>query len=169
MSLLDFMVELEVDCPDSDANDVAFVWATTTIGGHDAVEEFVACRVYPLLALFGFGDVSVGMTIVSKVETPLPVFPVEAISTEASSHFLATVEMNAKKILGSYGPREHEVCMAVKLPSGGHLNRVFEQIGVSYALRPLPGTEAFMAATKKRKADVSKKTPTKKAEVVVTP
>jgi hypothetical protein len=47
--------------------------------------------------------------------------------------------------------------MVVKLPNGGHLNWVFELIGVSYAPRPFPGTEAFATATKKHKAGMSKK------------
>jgi hypothetical protein len=116
MSVLDYIVEPMVDCPGSDANDTAFVQATTTIGGCDAVEEFLACGMYPLLADFGFGVVRVGTTVMSKVETPLPVFPVEAISMEAANHFFfVTVETGAEIILGNYRPREHEVCTAVKL------------------------------------------------------
>jgi hypothetical protein len=49
-SELDYVVEPEVEWPDDDPNDVAFVRATTTIGGHDVVEEYVACKMY-LLAL----------------------------------------------------------------------------------------------------------------------
>jgi hypothetical protein len=44
--------------------------------------------------------------------------------------------------------------MTAKLPNGGNLNRVFEPMSVPYALCPLPSTEAFQAATKKRKAEV---------------
>jgi hypothetical protein len=33
MSVFDYVVELEVDCPDDDMNDMAFVQATSTIGG----------------------------------------------------------------------------------------------------------------------------------------
>jgi hypothetical protein len=38
MSAVDYMVELEVECSDDDAKDVAFVHATTTIGGQDSIE-----------------------------------------------------------------------------------------------------------------------------------
>jgi hypothetical protein len=62
MSALDYTVEPEVDYPDSDANVTAFVWATATIGGRDAVEEFLACGMYPLASSFSFLDVAVGTT-----------------------------------------------------------------------------------------------------------
>jgi hypothetical protein len=83
------------------------------------------------------------MTTMSKVETSLSLFPVDAISAEGASHFLAKVETDAKRILGNYGPKEHDVLIMAKLPNGDCLNWVFEQIGVPYAPRPLPGTEAF--------------------------
>jgi hypothetical protein len=42
MSALDYTAEPEAECLDDDPNDDAFIWATTTIGGRDAVEEFMA-------------------------------------------------------------------------------------------------------------------------------
>jgi hypothetical protein len=33
MSELDYAIEPEVECPDNDPNDAAFVWVTTTSGG----------------------------------------------------------------------------------------------------------------------------------------
>jgi hypothetical protein len=47
MSVIDYEVEPSVDCPDTNVNDVAFIRATTMIGGPVAVEEFLACRMYP--------------------------------------------------------------------------------------------------------------------------
>jgi hypothetical protein len=37
-----------------DANFVAFVEATSIIGGRDIVEEFLACGLWPLSENFGF-------------------------------------------------------------------------------------------------------------------
>jgi hypothetical protein len=74
MSKLDYAVEPKVECLDNDPNDAAFVQATATIGGRDAVEEYVECKMYPLAASTGFESVPLGMTPVSKVETPLPLF-----------------------------------------------------------------------------------------------
>jgi hypothetical protein len=38
MGELDYAIEPEVECPDNDPNNVAFIRATATIEGHDAVE-----------------------------------------------------------------------------------------------------------------------------------
>jgi hypothetical protein len=62
MSALDYTVEPEVECSDDDPNDAAFVRATTTIGGRDAVEEFVAYKMFPLASSFSFKDTLVGTT-----------------------------------------------------------------------------------------------------------
>jgi hypothetical protein len=67
---------------------------------------------------------------------------VEPVSAEDAGRFLAKVETNVEMILGSYGPKEHDALMTAKLPNGGRLNWVFEQMGVPYAPRPLPGIEA---------------------------
>jgi hypothetical protein len=67
MSALDYVVELEVECPDDDANDAAFIRAIATIGGRDAIKEFVACKIYPLASDFGFRGVTIDTTPMSKV------------------------------------------------------------------------------------------------------
>jgi hypothetical protein len=72
ISALDYAVEPEVECQDDDPNDVAFIRATATIGGNNAVEEYVACMMYPFVVGFIFESVPLGMTAMSKVETPLP-------------------------------------------------------------------------------------------------
>jgi hypothetical protein len=59
MSTLDYTVEPEVECSDDDPNNDDFVRATTTIGGWDTIEEFVACKMFPLASGFGFKDVPV--------------------------------------------------------------------------------------------------------------
>jgi hypothetical protein len=98
LSELDYVVELNVEFLDDDVNDAALIRATatiggrtTTIGGQDAVEEFVACKMYPLASDFGFRGVTIDTTPVSKVQTPLPVFPVEVVSAESASRILAEV------------------------------------------------------------------------------
>jgi hypothetical protein len=45
MSELDYAVEPKVECSDNDPNDDAFVRSTTTIRGHDAVEEYLVCKM----------------------------------------------------------------------------------------------------------------------------
>jgi hypothetical protein len=135
------------------------------IEGHDDVEEFLACGMYPLASDFGFRNVTVGMIAMSKVKAPLPLFVMEVVSAEDAGCFLVKVETDIERILGNYGLKEHDVLMTVKLSNGGRLNRVFEQMGVPYAPRSLPGTEAFQVAMKKQKAEMSKKPSVKKAKV----
>jgi hypothetical protein len=156
MSVMDHVVEPEVECPDDDSNDAAFVGVTATIGGRDTVKEFVTCKMYPLAFGFGFRGMTIGATLVSKVQTPLLVFPMEVVSTESASCILVEVETEAKRILGSFTPKEYDALSMVKLPNGGRLNRIFEQMGLAYTSRPLPGTEAFQVVKEKHKAEVSK-------------
>jgi hypothetical protein len=61
--------------------------------------------VYPVASGFGFRDVAIGVNVMSKVEAPLPFFSVESISVEGANHFLAKVEMDSEKVLGSYRPK----------------------------------------------------------------
>jgi hypothetical protein len=122
MSALYYDVEPAMDFPDTDVNDVAFIRATTMIGGRDAIEEFLVCEMYPLVAGFGFKNVTTSRTSMSRVEVPLPIFLVEPISTESTDCFLAKVETNAEKVLGSYMLKEHDTCMAATLPNSGRLN-----------------------------------------------
>jgi hypothetical protein len=105
MNALDYTVEHEVERLYSNVNNAAFVRATATVRGCDAVEEFLACGMYPLPSSFSFRDIMVDMTAMSKVKTPLPLFPIEAVSMEDAGHFLAKVETDVERILGSYGPK----------------------------------------------------------------
>jgi hypothetical protein len=82
--------------------------------------------MYPLASSFGFRDVTLGTTPLSKVRTPLPVFLVETVSTESANRILVEVEMEEDRILGSFGPNEHDALITVKLPNGRRLNCVFE-------------------------------------------
>jgi hypothetical protein len=80
--------------------------------------------------------VTLGTTLVSKVRTPLPLFPVEAVYAEVAGLVLAVVETEAERILGSFGPREYDALQMVKLPNGGRLNRIFEQMGGTLCSMP---------------------------------
>jgi hypothetical protein len=164
MSALDYTVEPEVECPDNNPNDAAFVQWTATIRGRDTVEEFMACKMFPLASSFSFRDLAICMTPMSKIRTPLPLFPIEAVSAGDVDHILAEVETDVERFLGSFRPREHDALMMMKHPNGGRLNRVLEQIGVAYAPRLLPDSEASQVAWDKRKVEVSKKSAAKRVK-----
>jgi hypothetical protein len=98
--------------------------------------------MHPLASSFGFKGVTLDTTPVLKVHTLLPIFLLEMVSTENAHHILAEVETEAKKILGSFRPKEYDALTMAKLPNGGHLNSVFEQMGLAYSPCPLPDSEA---------------------------
>jgi hypothetical protein len=156
MAPLNFSMEPSFECADDDSRDLAFVCVAGVIGGRDAVEEYLACKMFPLSASFGFEQVVDGESPVSKVTMPLPEFPLTNLQGESDAHFLVRVELDTKNVLGSYGCAEHDACIQA-LPNGGRLNRVFEKVGVAYGPYPEPGTEASMKAARKRKVDAGKK------------
>jgi hypothetical protein len=163
MGELDYAVEPKVECLNNDPNDVAFIQVTATIGGRDVVEEYVACKIYPLAASFNSESVPLGMTPVSKVETPLPLFSMGTIAVEHADRFLAEVETKAERVLGRFGPREYNALRVANIPNGGRLNHVLKQMGVPYFPCPRPGSAASQSNNNKRKADVAKKLVAKKA------
>jgi hypothetical protein len=48
MMELNYWTEVSSSCSPEDANFLAFVGATSLIGGRDVVEEFLACGLWPL-------------------------------------------------------------------------------------------------------------------------
>jgi hypothetical protein len=150
--LPDFSTDPPFDCADDDSSDAAFVRATSLIDGRGTVEQYLACRMFPLLASFGFGEIVEGETSVSKITLPLPEFPLTKVEGECDAHFLARVELSAENVVGSYGRTEHDACVLALL-NGGRLNWVFEKAGVAYGLYPEPSTEASKEAVRKRKID----------------
>jgi hypothetical protein len=164
MSELDYAIEPEVDCPDNVPNDDAFVRATTTIEGCDAIEEYIACKIYPLAASFGFKSVPLGTTPMSKVQTPLPLFAVGTIAVEHAGCFLTEVKKEAERVLGSFGPREYDSLLVANIMYDSRLNHIHEQMGVPYFPCPQPGFTSSQAANKKRKAKVAKKPAAKKVK-----
>jgi hypothetical protein len=71
MTPLDYAMEVTFECGPGDANVAAFTKATSIIGGRDAVEEFLACELWPLTEKFGF-MVETKETLLSKVVVPMP-------------------------------------------------------------------------------------------------
>jgi hypothetical protein len=104
MSTLDYIIELEVECHDDDANDATFVRAIAIIGGRDTVEEFMASKMYPLAVGFGLHGVAIDTTSMLKVQTPLPLFLIEAVPMGDASRVLEKVETEVERFLGSIRP-----------------------------------------------------------------
>jgi hypothetical protein len=54
MTPLNYQTEVFASCSPEDVDFMAFVEATSLIGGRNAVEEFLACSLWPLGEQFGF-------------------------------------------------------------------------------------------------------------------
>jgi hypothetical protein len=63
-----------------------------------------------------------GITPVSKVETPLPLFAVGTVAVEHVDRVLAEIETEAKRVLGSFGPREYIALRMVNILNDDRLN-----------------------------------------------
>jgi hypothetical protein len=93
-----FVMDPPFDCSDEDS-DAAFVKAPCTIGGRDAVEEYVACRLLPPSASFDVGEVVDGGTPMSKLLVPMFDFPFAGLSIEKNGQFCVRVELAATNII----------------------------------------------------------------------
>jgi hypothetical protein len=119
MCSLEFRTEPPFDCVDDDSWDVAFVQMTKFIGGRDAVEEFIACIMYPLAANVGFDRVATRTTPISKLKVLLPNFiVVRKDDNEDDVQFLVRVELEEEGIVGIYTKAEHDACLAHVLNRG---------------------------------------------------
>jgi hypothetical protein len=77
--------------PVDDSNDKAFVHATTTIGGHDIVEEVLYSEIWPLGSGLGFIEVVEAEPPMSKVLVPLPKFVIAKPDADVGEDFVARV------------------------------------------------------------------------------
>jgi hypothetical protein len=71
MTELNYLTEVPSSCGPEDADFPAFVNATSPIGGCDAVEEFLACGLWPLVEQFRF-HVETRESPLSKVMVMMP-------------------------------------------------------------------------------------------------
>jgi hypothetical protein len=89
MSPLDISTDHMFDCADDDSGGVAFVRATSLIGGQNAVKEYLACGLFLLLVSFSLGEIADGEVRVSKITVPLPEFPLTKFQGESNDHFFS--------------------------------------------------------------------------------
>jgi hypothetical protein len=123
------------------------------------VEEYMACGMLPLSINFGFAKVVDGETSMSKVNAPLPEFPLARAEGENNDRLLERVELEVENDVGGYNQTEHDACIK-SLRNRGCLNRAFEKVRVAYTSCPQPGIGASMGLRVNRKlmptADLSR-------------
>jgi hypothetical protein len=91
------------NCLEDDPNDWAFVHATTTIGGRNTVEEFMASGMWPLSIDSDLGKVVEAEVLLSKIVVPLPKFVVAKPDDEGDEQFVMWIAARADKLVRRYG------------------------------------------------------------------
>jgi hypothetical protein len=126
MTPLDYLTEAPSSCGPKDANFVAFNEATSIIEGHDAVEEFLICVMWPLGEKFGF-RVETKESPMSKVVVPMPQVTTGIGEWESEVVFEAHIVNAVNSLVGNYNVVEHNAYQGLR---HGRLNGVFELAGV---------------------------------------
>jgi hypothetical protein len=104
MTRLNYLTE--TPCGLEDANFAAFIEATSIIGGHDAVEEFLTSGLWPLSEKFGF-KVVMKESPLSKVMVPMPQFDTVIRTEEPGDKFEARIVNVVNLLVGNYNIAEH--------------------------------------------------------------
>jgi hypothetical protein len=107
MSANNYQREDTTSCGPEDPNFTAFIKVTSLIGGHDAVEEFLACGLWPLGQQFGF-LVETKESPLSKVLVPMLQITATIGEWESEAQFVPRIEKAANELIGRYNLVEHK-------------------------------------------------------------
>jgi hypothetical protein len=141
LNQLEYLTDAPFECGPNDANVVAFGEAAVIIGGHDAVEEFLMCDIWPLCENYEFEVEGLELPI-SKVVMPMPKVTPIIVKHESEAALEAWIVMVANQLVGNYCMMEHNSCTGLQ---HGRLNCVFELASVHYQ----PRLEPIACATKR--------------------
>jgi hypothetical protein len=100
-------------------NAKTFELATRTIRGHDAIEEYLTCSLWPLRATWDLGEVEKEEAPLSKVTIPLPRVLAMKGSQELDSDFVTRIAAAANRLIGNYSAMEHRICLGQPCLGGG--------------------------------------------------
>jgi hypothetical protein len=110
MNALDYLTEAPHRCAADDANNlVAFEEAAAIIGGHNAVEEFLTCDIWPLSDGWEFVVERMDSPL-SKVIVPMPKVTAIIRERETGVPFEARIASAANQLDGNYSLPKHRTC-----------------------------------------------------------
>jgi hypothetical protein len=140
------MVDLEVELsPEltkasrSSASMMAFYQATRVITTRDALEEFVAADVWPCQPRWGSWAFKVQWLPGLDNDVRSPIFNVKRPEDMTDEEIVAEVERKVVQMIGNFTHKEWECAQRI-LKHQGRVNRVFDEMGVTYSPRPVPPT-----------------------------
>jgi hypothetical protein len=106
MTSLNYAMEVTFECGPADTDVAAFTEVALIIAGHDIVEEFLACGLWPLSEKFGF-KVETRETPPSKVVVPMPQVTLVIGAQELGSTFEERIATATCLLVGNYNIDEH--------------------------------------------------------------
>jgi hypothetical protein len=106
MALLDYLTDPPLECDPGDVNMEAFADLASVIRGRDAVEEFLACGIWPLSESCEF-EVERKETPFSKVIVPMSKVTPIIWKQESEAAFQAWIVATANLLVGNYCVTEH--------------------------------------------------------------
>jgi hypothetical protein len=122
MSRLNYLMEAPSSCGPEDANFVAFIEATSIIGGCDAVEEFLTSGLWPLSEKFDF-EVETKEIPLLKVVVPMPQIDAAVGTEESRAKFEARIMNTVNLLVGNYNIAEHNAYQGLRHELAGVLCR----------------------------------------------
>jgi hypothetical protein len=108
MNDLDYLTEAPHSCASDDVNAMAFEETTKIIGGHDAVEEYLACGIVPLSNNWIL-KIERAEVLLWKVIFPLSKVAAMIGEQETNATFEMRIVSVANHLVRNYGPAEHEL------------------------------------------------------------
>jgi hypothetical protein len=171
------MIDLDVDLsPEltkasrTYASTSAFFQATHVITTRDAFEEFVATDIWPCQPRWGSWAFKVQKLHGLDCEVRSPKFNVKKPDGKIDEEIVAEVEKKVVQMIGNYTHKEWE-CAQKILKHQGRVNRVFDEMNVSFSSRLIPSTTSKKMQPAgnigSEKAETSKKRRASKAAATV--
>jgi hypothetical protein len=140
------MVDLEVELsPEptkasrSSASTAAFYQATRVITTRDALEEFVAADIWPCQPRWGSWAFKMQWLPGLDDDVRSPIFNVKRPADMSDEEIVSEVEKKVVQMIGNFTHKEWECAQRI-LKHQGRINRVFDEMGVTYSPHPVPPT-----------------------------
>jgi hypothetical protein len=117
----------------------AFYQATCVITTWDALEEFVAADIWPCQPRWGSWAFKVQWLPGLDQNVRNPIFNVKRPTNKTDDEVVAEVEKKVVQMIGNFTHKEWECAQRI-LKHQGRVNRVFDEMGVTYSPQPVPPT-----------------------------
>jgi hypothetical protein len=116
-----------------------FYHATHVITTRDTLKEFEATEIWPCQPRWGLSAFKVQWLPGLDHDVRSPIFNVKRPEDKTDEEIVADVEKKVVQMIDNYTHKEWEFAQKI-LKHQGRVNRVYDDMGVSYSPRPIPPT-----------------------------